>query len=208
MLRFILSVLVSCCSLSAQYKLDQASPPPSEVVPAIAQKLNPAGIKIVGDNGSTWMELWLVASTPSGPASTEQSVTLTTVPIGSLLGILRFPGKGSDRRGQDFKPGVYTLRYGNYPINGDHQGVAPQRDFFVLAPASADTNPATVPTFDTLMDLSRKASGTRHPAVLSVWKADPDDKTGLAKQGDTDWVLTTNLGSTKISIIVAGAAGS
>ncbi len=121
---------------------------------------------------------------PSGPATGESSVTLPTIPPGALLGELRFPAKGSDRRGQDIAPGVYTLRYGNYPVNGNHQGVAPQRDFLVLVPAALDKSADPISDFDALMDLSRKASRTPHPAVLSFWKADSDQKqAGLEKQG-------------------------
>jgi hypothetical protein len=143
---------------------------------------------------------------PSGPNTGETSVTLPTIPPGALLGVLRFPAKGSDRRGQTIAPGVYTLRYGNYPINGNHQGVAPQRDFLVLVPAPLDKSTDAVSDFNALMDLSRKASGTPHPAVFSFWKADADDKPGFDKQGEKDWVLTTNLGGTKISIILIGKA--
>ena len=52
--------------------------------------------------------------------------------------MIRLPERGADRRGQTIKPGVYTLRYGNYPQNGDHQGVEPQRDFLVLSPVAED----------------------------------------------------------------------
>lgn len=143
---------------------------------------------------------------PTGPNTGESSVTLPTIPPGALLGLLRFAGKGSDRRGQTIAPGVYTLRYGNYPVNGNHQGVAPQRDFLLLVPAALDKSTAAVSNFDALMDLSRKASGAPHPAVLSFWKADADDKPGFEKQGEKDWVLTTNLGDTKVSIILIGKA--
>jgi hypothetical protein len=42
--------------------------------------------------------------------------------------------------------------------------------------------------------------------VFSFWKADADDKPGFDKQGEKDWVLTTSLGGTKISIILIGKA--
>ncbi|MGA3205923.1 MAG: hypothetical protein ABSF12_25800 [Bryobacteraceae bacterium] len=143
---------------------------------------------------------------PAGPNTGESSVTLPTIPPGALLGVLRFSAKGSDRRGQTIAPGVYTLRYGNYPVNGNHQGVAPQRDFLVLVPAALDKSADAVSDFDALMDLSRKASATPHPAVFSFWKADADQKAGLEKQGEKDWVLSAKLGDTLVSIILIGAA--
>jgi hypothetical protein len=202
----ICSFLLAATAVFAQYKAQDAGAPPSEAAAPIASALNKAGTKIAAGNGSATVEIWLRSTMPSGPASAETSVTLPTIPAGALIGVLRFPAKGSDRRGQTIAPGVYTLRYGNYPINGNHQGVAPQRDFLVLVPASLDKSTDAVSDFNALMDLSRKASGTPHPAVISFWKADADDKPGFDKQGEKDWVLTTNLGSTKISIILIGKA--
>jgi hypothetical protein len=73
-----------------------------------------------------------------------------------------------------------------------------------VVPVALDKSADAISDFDALMELSRKASGTPHPAVLSFWKADADDKPGFAKQGEKDWVLTTNLGATKVSIILIG----
>jgi hypothetical protein len=200
----ICSFLLAATAAFAQYKAQPAGDPPTDVATPILATLNKAGTKIVADNGSTYVEVWLRSTMPSGPNTGESSVTLPTIPPGALLGVLRFAAKGTDRRGQNIAPGVYTLRYGNYPVNGNHQGVAPQRDFFVLVPAALDKSADAMTDFDALIDLSRKASATPHPAVLSFWKADADDKPGLAKQGEKDWVLTTNLGDTKVSIILIG----
>jgi hypothetical protein len=200
----ICSFLLAATALFAQYKAQPSGDPPAEAAAPLLATLNKAGTKIVADNGSTYVEVWLRSTMPSGPNTGESSVTLPTIPPGALLGVLRFAAKGTDRRGQNIAPGVYTLRYGNYPVNGNHQGVAPQRDFFVLVPAALDKSADAMTDFDALIDLSRKASATPHPAVLSFWKADADDKPGLAKQGEKDWVLTTNLGDTKVSIILIG----
>jgi hypothetical protein len=197
----ICSFVVAAGAVFAQYTAQPAGDPP----PGVAG-LNKAGAKIVGGNGSAYAEIWLRSTMPAGPATGETSVTLPTIPPGSLLGVLRFPAKGSDRRGQTIAPGVYTLRYGNYPVNGNHQGVAPQRDFLVLVPVALDKSGDAISDFDALMELSRKASGTPHPAVLSFWRADADQKPGLEKQGEKDWVLTAKIGDTAVSIILIGAA--
>ena len=163
-------------------------------------------LKVVADNGAAYCEVWLRSTMPSGPNTGESSVTLPTIPKGALLGLLRFTAKGADRRGQTIAPGVYTLRYGDFPINGNHQGVAPQRDFLLLVPAALDKSTDAVGDFDALVEMSRKASGAPHPAVLSFWKAD-NDTPGLTQQGD-DWVLQVKLGDTTIALIVVGVASS
>jgi len=200
------SILLTATAVFAQYKATPAGDPPTDAAAPIIATLNKAGNKIVADNGSTYVEIWLRSTMPAGPNTGESSVTLPTIPPGALLGVLRFSAKGSDRRGQTIAPGVYTLRYGNYPVNGNHQGVAPQRDFLVLVPAALDKSADAVSDFDALMDLSRKASATPHPAVLSFWKADADQKPGFEKQGEKDWVLSAKLGDTLVSIILIGAA--
>jgi len=209
MSKLILSILLAASAALAQYKTEPAGAPPSELAPAISQTLGTQGTKIIGGDGKVFCEVWFRTSIPSGPApqAADQTITLSGVPHGALLGAIRFPGQGADRRGQTIKPGVYTLRYSLQPVNGDHQGVSPQRDFVVMVPAADDKDVNALPAFDPLMAMSRKASGTPHPAVLSIWAAAASDPVpSFAKQGDSDWVLTVKIGSTAVSIILVGAA--
>lgn len=187
----------------AQYKMEPTGAPPTDLAPALASALQQQGIKIIGPGGSVYCEVWFRTQVPSGPKSTDDAVTLS-IPQGALLGAIRFAGPAQDRRGQSLKAGTYTLRYSQYPVNGDHQGVAPQRDFALLVRAGDDTDPGATPGFDALVALSAKASGTPHPAVLSIWNSSSDKFPNLSKQGDHDWVLDTKVGDLPISIILAG----
>jgi len=197
--------LVAASTVFAQYKSEPAGAPPSELAPAISQALQQQGTKIVAGNGTVVCEVWFRTALPSGGQSSDQNVTLGTIPQGALLGAIRFPAPGADRRGQAIKSGVYTLRYSLMPVNGDHQGAAPQRDFVALTPAGDDKDANATPSYDALMAMSRKASGTPHPAVLSIWGAGASDPLGFAKQGDSnDWALTVKVGDTPISIILVG----
>ena len=90
-------------------------------------------------------------------------------------------------------------------MNGNHQGAAPQRDFLLMTPAGEDRELNAAPNLDALMAMSRKASLTPHPAVLSFRKADADSP-GFSQQGDSDWVLQSKVGDTPIAVVVAGAA--
>jgi hypothetical protein len=189
-----------------EYKADKAGPLPREVASGIAQALEKNGFQI-STNGAAYCEIWLRASLPSGQNVTLLNVTLANVAQGTLLGVIRFDGNGSDRKGQTIKSGVYTLRYGIMPANDQHQGAAPHRDFLLMTPASEDHDLNATPNFDALVAMSRKASQTAHPAVLSLWKIDADSP-GFSQQGDSDWVLQAKVGDTPIAIIVAGAAGS
>jgi hypothetical protein len=197
--------LVAASTVFAQYKSEPTGAPPSELAPAIGQALQQQGTKIVAGNGTVVCEVWFRSALPSGGQSSDQNVTLGAIPQGALIGAIRFPAAGADRRGQAIKAGVYTLRYSLMPVNGDHQGAAPQRDFVSLTPAGDDKDLNATPSFDALMAMSRKASGTPHPAVLSIWGAGASDPLGFAKQGDSnDWALTVKVGDTPISIILVG----
>ena len=204
----LLTFTLAAGSLWAQYKIEPAGTPPPELAPAISQALQQQGTKILDAGGKVYCEIWLRSTLPAGAKSAEESVTLPTIPHGTLLGGIRFTAQGADRRGQSIKPGVYTLRYSLQPLNGDHLGVSLQRDFLVLSPAADDKDVNATPDFATLMGMSRKASGTPHPAVLSMWSAGASDAAGFAKQGDSDWVLTTKIGSTAVSVILIGHAQS
>ena len=187
-----------------QYKMEPAGAPPADVAPAFASMLQQQGIKILASSGSVYCEVWFRTQAPSGPKATDDAVTLPTIPQGALLGVIRFEGPAQDRRGQPLKPGIYTLRYSQYPVNGDHQGVAPQRDFALLVPAAEDKDPNATPAFDALVAMSNKASGTPHPAVLSLANSLSDKFPSFSKQGDHDWTLDTKLGDLSISIILIG----
>ena len=188
----------------SQYKVEPAGPPPPDVPGPISATLQKDGFKVAGGSGPAVCEIWFRSKAPSGPKTTEEAVSLPTIPQGALLGVLRFPGRGSDRRGQTIKPGVYTLRYSLQPVNGDHQGVAPQRDFLVMIPAADDTNTEAIPNIDDLMKMSRKASGTPHPAILSMSSSSNSTFPELKKEGESDWVLHAKIGDTPVAVIVVG----
>ena len=199
--------MLAAVAAFAQYKAESAGAPPSGVPAPVAATLQAEGTKVTGPDG-TVCEIWLVKSMPKGAPSGEQNVTLPDVPQGSFMGIIRYSGKGGkDRRGQSIKPGIYTLRYSMFPINGDHQGVAPQRDFLIISAVADDADPGAKPAFDPLMKMSEKALGTQHPGVISIWKAD-DMNQNLTQQGESDWVLQRKIGDTNLAIVVVGTAAA
>src|SRR5947207_15864405 len=206
MLRSLFVIMMAAGAAFAQYKMEPAGAPPSDLPAAISAALQKDGAKVVAGSGTAFCEVWFRSTAPSGPKSSEEGVTLPTIPQGSLIGALRFPGRGADRRGQNIKPGVYTLRYSQHPVNGDHQGVAPQRDFFLMIPAAEDKDPNSTPAFNDVVAMSRKASGTPHPAVLSASSSSNSTFPELKKEGDSDWVLHAKLGDLPISLIVVGRA--
>jgi hypothetical protein len=203
MTKLVLSLILAAGAVFGQYTSAPAGPPPSELNAGIAATLQKDGTKIM--NGSTVVcEIWFVTTAPNGPKSAEDNVTLPNIPQGALLGAIRFPVRGADRRGNPIAPGVYTLRYSNFPQNGDHQGVAPQRDFLLISKAADDKDASATPGFKELVVMSEKATGIPHPGVFSFWKQESGFKPGFDKAGENDWVMQTKLGDIPIAVILIG----
>ena len=114
--------------------------------------------------GTAVLDLWFVRSLPVKPDTGWSAVR-----EGSLVGAVAISAEFRDVRGRVIKPGVYTLRFGLQPQNGDHLGVSPFREFLLLIPAAIDQDPAEKEQ-EAAIDLSTKAVGGSHPAV---WSIDP-----------------------------------
>ena len=187
------------------YKL-AASPmsgPPAGLPAAYTAVLGP-GMRIDGPDGADKVEIWFCKTITAGPAPSDPAIVFG-IAQGTLLGVIRWPGKGEDRRGQTISPGLYTLRYSDFPVDGAHQGVAPQRDFALMTPIGNDPDPAAKPAFDALVQASTKASNSPHPAVLSLEPSSATAFPSLSKEGDTpDWVLNVQVGTLKLGIILIG----
>ena len=187
------------------YKL-AASPmsgPPAGLPAAYTAVLGP-GMRIDGPDGADKVEIWFCKTITAGPAPSDPAIVFG-IAQGTLLGVIRWPGKGEDRRGQTISPGLYTLRYSDFPVDGAHQGVAPQRDFALMTPIAADGDPNATPAFDALVQMSTKASVSPHPAVLSIESPTGTSFPALTKEGDSpDWVLSVQIGDLKIAIILVG----
>lgn len=206
MTRFAIALLSLTSLVFAAHTYESAGAPPAGIDPAISALLQKEGVRIK-DGDKNVMELWFVNELPKGEPTSQPNVSLTTIPHGSLMGVVRFADRGQDRRGQTLKPGVYTLRLSYFPPDGNHQGVSEQRDFLLMSPADSDKDPKATPDFETLVDWSTRVSGTAHPAILSVWKTIPDNyKGGVVQEGEHDWVLQHKIGDTAVSVIVAGVA--
>lgn len=200
----LLSLALLSSVALAQYKYEPAGPPPEELAPAIREALQKTGHRVVAANGNVVAELWFRTQAPTGAPTTEQNVSLTSIPHGALLGVIRYPGRGSDRRGQSLKPGVYTLRLSYYPVDGAHQGISPQRDFLKVIPAAEDKDLNATPSYDEVVAMSNKASGTSHPATLSIWRLEKAEPAGLKREAEGDWVLHATIGDIPVAVIIVG----
>jgi hypothetical protein len=202
--RSVLLLVASVPFVFAQdYKLEPIAAAPPDLPAAYASEIAGQGYRVTGPSGA-WCEVWFRKTIPTTAKPSDPAIALP-IAQGTLIGVIRFPKAGADRRGQQLKPGLYTLRYSNFPTDGAHQGVAPQRDFALATPIASDADPKSMPDFEKLVAQS-KTSGTAHAAVFSLEPPSGNTFPAVTKEGEHDTVLNAKVGDLPIAMIVAGKA--
>jgi len=139
---------------------------------SLRDSLEPAGNRVILEDGNALCDIWLRKAIAVGAKSEVQGAIYTDLSESALIGVITFAKPATDFRGQGIKAGTYTIRYALHPVDGNHLGISPIRDFFVLIPVAVDQNPDGKYKFEELMKMSIQASGTNHPAVLSLVTAE------------------------------------
>ena len=177
----ILTLLALCCQASIaaaadEYRVEalEAAPPADELSPAVAGRLS-KGFKVVTAQGRTLCEVWPTKSWQVAAGFEPSGAINYPLELGELVGAIRFARNGGDFRGQKIRKGIYTMRYGLQPQDGNHVGTSDTRDFVVLVPAADDTDPKPLMK-EQLFKESTNASGTAHPAILSLLPPGKDAK--------------------------------
>jgi hypothetical protein len=161
--------------------------PPHAVAPEIVRELDGQGYRIHDEKGEDFAEIWLRQATPGSekPAGPKGAIQFPFLADGELLGVLQFAKEGHDYRDQPIAKGVYTMRYGLQPVNGDHLGVSTYRDYVLLLPAAKDKSLAT-PARKQLEERSSESAGTSHPASFLLLMAPPGAKPDPAMHRDAE----------------------
>jgi hypothetical protein len=178
-LTLVICVLARAAVAQESYKVSvfkQAAP--EAAAAGIRGLLNAEGLRIQDDQGQTLAEIWLRKTIPASekPSGPKGAVLLPFLADGELIGVLQYASEGHDYRDQPIAKGLYTLRYGLQPVNGDHLGVSTFRDYLLLLPAAKDTK-SDLPPRKQLEQRSAESAGTSHPAVLLLQGA----STGASK---------------------------
>jgi hypothetical protein len=187
---FIASAQISFAA-DGKYSVRSASTtPPKELSEPVAKLLGPGSVQLLNAKGDLLAELWLRKEVPVKAGSEpKKGLSYRDLEETTILGAIRFAQPFSDYRKQKIKPGVYTLRLGFQPMNGDHMGTAPFPEFCLLSPAAEDKK-ADLMDPKELYELSAKAPMASHPGIMLLYPIDkaPDKPELSAKEMDT-WVL-------------------
>jgi hypothetical protein len=172
--------LLPAAGRAQEYKVEVLKEaPPSGISDPVKGVLESQGYRVLDDQGKPYADVWLRKGTPasSKPAGPKGAVQFPFLEEGELLGALRYSGEGHDFRDQAIAKGVYTLRYGLQPVNGDHLGVSEFRDYALLLPSARDKDLANLAK-KKLDTQSAESAGSNHPAILMLLSAPGSSATG------------------------------
>jgi len=199
---FSFSVLIS--AHAATPKIESIGKFSGNAPDAIKAAISDAGYRVTGTDGKILAEIWPAKSGTRNKG--ESSALYPELAIGAFYGVITFPNGTGDYRGQKIPAGTYTLRYQTLPSDGNHLGVAPNPDFFLLVPVDSDPDPSAKLEYSVLVRMSAKSAGTSHPAPFAL--ATPAAKAVDANedQGHTIayFPINTTGGAVNIGMILSG----
>jgi hypothetical protein len=181
----------------AEYSFKEAeTPPPKAVDKALVDLLGKKSFQFLDAKGEMVCELWFRKDVPANATAQQlkNGITFQEVQETTLLGVVQFARQVTDYRKQKIKPGVYTMRLGFQPSDGDHMGTAPYKEFCLLVPAEEDRKPGPLDSPKDLQERSTKATGGSHPGVLLLWpEKDPGEAPKVFSREGGCWVLALRL---------------
>ena len=184
-----------------------AGRPPDGLSESVRGVLAAEGLQVSVD-GAVVGEAWVRKELPASEKSdADPAVRFAQLGSGSLVGAVRFPQAWTDYKGKPVPAGTYTLRYGLEPADGNHIGLTLYRDFLLLIPAAEDVDAAAIADPAKCVEMSRKATGSNHPAVMALFPLSSKPETAAMVRNELDqWVLATSIGPTPIGLVFVGQA--
>jgi hypothetical protein len=190
----LVSILPFAAAQEGKFSIKTAeSAPPKELDASIQKLLGKNSIQLIDAGGKTVGEFWLRTEIPVD-ATAEQiknGLTYREIRQSEVLGAVRFDQDWTDYRKQKVKAGVYSLRLGYQPADGDHQGSSDYQEFLLLIAADKEKSPELM-EFKHLAETSAKSIGTGHPGVFMLApNATPAAKPDIASRPKNHWVINT-----------------
>jgi hypothetical protein len=187
-----------CAAEAAKLTVDAASPP-EEVAEPIRAALDGKVLRL-SEGGAPFFEFWFRKPLPLASQPAGGTLALGTIPEGTVLGVLRVNAERYDFRDEEIPPGVYIMRLGIQPEDGNHQGVAPTRTFALLIPATADATLAPLGHKE-LMKAAATINAAKHPSNLNLQPVD-------SAEGEYPRLGELNDGQHKVVLVqLAGRVG-
>ena len=141
--------------------------PPGQIGESIRKPLQPKTVQLLGGEKPVF-EFWFSSEVPlkSKPGSSEKA--LDAIRETTLIGAAAVGSGQRDYKDNEIAAGVYTMRFGLQPQDGDHLGTAEYSYFAVLIPAKNDMQLDGITTFKAMAKASGKDTASGHPIILSL----------------------------------------
>jgi hypothetical protein len=145
------------------------SDPPKELADDVQKLLGKNSIQLLDGGGKVIGEFWFRGEIPADatPEQIKNGITWREVKQTEVIGAVRFEQDWTDYRKQKVKAGVYTLRLGYQPADGDHQGSSEFQDFLLVVAADKDKKPELLDAKQ-MVELSGSSIGATHPGVFML----------------------------------------
>ncbi len=141
--------------------------PPEQVSPAVKAVLGESCHQVLKD-GKPLFEFWLSREIPLKEAPATVEAGLDTMATAALIGVVRIHKELRDYRDDELYKGVFTMRFGKIPADGNHLGATEYPYFAVLIPAKEDTELDGIKTYKKMTRASSKDTASEHPIIMSL----------------------------------------
>jgi hypothetical protein len=187
------AVTFSASGQEAKFAVKTAkSEPPKDLDESIRKLLPSESILFQDASGKTVAEFWFRAAIPTDatPEQVKNGVTYREVKQTELFGAVRFEQNYTDYRQQKVKAGVYTLRLGYQPMDGDHAGKSPHLEFLVATEAKRDTK-AGILDFKKMFEASAASINAGHAGIFMLFPGKAVDAPEFVSKANNHWALQT-----------------
>ncbi len=120
-------------------------------------------------------QIWLRKHVPLKTPSESSAKALNSLGQTTLLGAIAVIADERDYRDDELYQGVYTIRFGLRPEDGNHLGTSDHLYFAVLIDAKNDQDLGKIVKSRQLVKASSKTSATDHPMILSLFPVSSTD---------------------------------
>jgi hypothetical protein len=193
----LLATAVAAADSKYTVKVEDTEPP-KELGDAIRGVLEPKAMTVTDEKGKVVCTVWAAKSLETKATADEAKAGLkyTQLEVTTLVGAVKFSEGFRDYRKSNIKPGVYTLRLGIQPEDGDHQGTAPYNEFCLLIPAADDKKPDVLDA-ETLHQQSNKSTTRKHPGVMLLFpNKEPKETPAVEAKPKDHFVLSYRVPAT------------
>lgn len=144
------------------------APVPDGISDAIGALLQEEALQLTAGDEVAF-SFWLRKEFPLSDAPEDPKSALEKIPPTALIGAVEVVAdEHRDYRDDEIYPGVYTMRFGLQPEDGNHLGTSEYSFFAVLVPASMDEDPDGLSDHEEMVEASGEDTATAHPVILSL----------------------------------------